>query len=82
MKRPDGVTLGLLAVSAVAAALLIVGTAPHGSDAPDTAPDWTVATCADWEGHTNAEMPPYTLTDRCVDTDGTVLYTTDEENRP
>lgn len=44
-----------------------------------TPPDWTVAPCTLWSdapGDTAPTVPAYTRLDRCVDSDGTMIYTT------
>lgn len=39
----------------------------------ENAPDWTYAPCSDWAGISTPTLPPYTFTEACVATNGSII---------
>jgi hypothetical protein len=72
------VIVASVATAAVIAAPAFAPAAPSSTSTPHhevVTPDWTIAPCSfDFRpGMTRTiELPPYTMTDRCVQPDGTV----------
>lgn len=52
-------------------------TIPNDPKQSSVSPDWTLAPCAWWSGEVDPILPPYTITNECVEDDGTVSIAPD-----